>query len=186
VDTIARAADVPRRKTRIVLTLLKRHGMVREHRGGVWERTADDVTEADLSRELIDYEDRRRRDRAKLSAMIRYCQTARCRTRLIREYFGEKPPADFRCGHCDIDVSAPASGRNGAMPEPTANRPANVRTGPAPRTEIGRDLSVSPGEEVVHDTFGRGIVVAVEGERAEVDFGGHGVRTVRSEFLTHA
>ena len=36
VAEIAEQAEVPRRKTRIVLTLLKRHGMMREHRGGEW------------------------------------------------------------------------------------------------------------------------------------------------------
>ena len=66
LDQVAEMADVPRRKVRIVLTLLKRHGMVREHRGGVWERTAPDVTAADLSRELTDYEERRQRDRAEV------------------------------------------------------------------------------------------------------------------------
>lgn len=63
LDEIAEAADVPRRKTRIVLTLLKRHGMVREHRGGAWERLSDDVTRTDLSKELRDYEERREMDR---------------------------------------------------------------------------------------------------------------------------
>src|SRR5690606_3447872 len=80
---IAAAADVPRRKTRIVLTLLKRHGMVREHRGGVWERLADDVTKTDLRHELRDYEERRELDRRKLEAMVRYCRTAQCRTRML-------------------------------------------------------------------------------------------------------
>src|SRR5690606_2612000 len=79
---IAEAADVPRRKTRIVLTLLKRQGMMREIRGGSWERLADDVTRADLSRDLRDYEERRAADRRKLQAMVRYCRTARCRTRV--------------------------------------------------------------------------------------------------------
>jgi ATP-dependent DNA helicase RecQ len=66
LDEIAEAADVPRRKARIVLTLLKRHGMVREHRGGEWERLAEDVTAADLSRELRRLRGAPRADRAKL------------------------------------------------------------------------------------------------------------------------
>ncbi len=175
---IADAADVPRRKARIVLTLLKRRGMVREHRGGVWERLADDVTRTDLSRELRDYEERRELDRVKLEAMIRYCRTAQCRTRMVREYFGESPPADFRCGHCDndqgdastflevADQSHPVSG-DGVVPALAAD---------------DEDLAV--GEDVVHDTFGRGMVLDVQGERVEVDFGGHGIRTVHSERLT--
>ena len=47
---------------------------------------------ADLSSELTDYEDRRKRDRHKLDEMVRYCRTARCRTRMIMEYFGETQP----------------------------------------------------------------------------------------------
>src|SRR5690606_4832751 len=78
---IAAAADVARRKARIVLTLLKRQGTMREHRGGVWERLGEDVTRADLSGDLRDYEERRVADRGKLEAVVRYCRTAQCRTR---------------------------------------------------------------------------------------------------------
>jgi ATP-dependent DNA helicase RecQ len=164
---IAEAADVPRRKARIVLTLLKRQGMVREHRGGVWERLAEDVTRTDLSRELRDYEERREMDRRKLETMVRYCRTAQCRTRLIREYFGEEPREDFRCGHCDNDATAELDPALDSDPE---------RAG-VPRTRW------VPGEEVTHGTFGGGIVLGLEGEKAEVDFGGHGIRTVRQEDL---
>src|SRR3712207_9428903 len=41
LDDIAKQADVPQRKARIVFVLLKRHGLVREHRGGKWGRLAD-------------------------------------------------------------------------------------------------------------------------------------------------
>ncbi|HEV8235093.1 MAG TPA: RecQ family ATP-dependent DNA helicase, partial [Gemmatimonadaceae bacterium] len=37
LDHLAEKSGVPRRKTRIVLVLLKRHGLVREYRGGSWE-----------------------------------------------------------------------------------------------------------------------------------------------------
>jgi ATP-dependent DNA helicase RecQ len=39
----------------------------------------------------------------KLRRMIAYCRTARCRTRFIMEYFGQDPPDDYACGHCDAD-----------------------------------------------------------------------------------
>jgi ATP-dependent DNA helicase RecQ len=181
LDEIAEVADVPRRKARIVLTLIKRQGMVREHRGGEWERIADDVSEADLSRELIDYEERRERDRAKLDAVVRYCRTAQCRTRIIREYFGETPPPDFQCGHCDSDTTPrqepAAAATNGA--EPHADEFASLLED-AVHDEPG---AFEAGEEVTHGTFGRGVVLAADGDRVEVDFGGHGVRTVRSSFL---
>jgi len=174
LNEIAEVAGVPRRKARIVLTLLKRQGMVREHRGSVWERVADDVTAADLSRELTDYEERRSRDRAKLQAMIGYCRTAQCRTRLIREYFGEQPREDFRCGHCDTDVGTPPSFTSEAD-----EHGGSDRGGDAPRALV-------PGLEVRHPTFGAGVVLAVSEERVEADFGGHGVRSVGADMLTPA
>jgi ATP-dependent DNA helicase RecQ len=102
VDDLADKAGVPRRKARIVLVLLKRHGLVREYRGGSWERmTTERLTSVDLSADLTDYEARRQQDRAKLRSMIQYCQNAQCRTRFILEYFGEEVEPDWECGNCD-------------------------------------------------------------------------------------
>ncbi|HTA72948.1 MAG TPA: RecQ family ATP-dependent DNA helicase [Gemmatimonadaceae bacterium] len=108
LDDLANAAGVPRRKARIVFTLLKRHGLVREHRGGSWERLAGHLTQVDLSHDLIDYEERRAKDQAKLRSIIRFCQTAQCRTRIILEYFGEPVAVDWRCNNCDACDSSAA------------------------------------------------------------------------------
>lgn len=176
VQEIGDLTEVARRKVRIVLTLLKRHEMMREHRGGLWERLAPDVTTADLSRELTDYEERRARDRRKLEAMVRYCRTARCRTRLILDYFGEEHPEDFRCGHCDSDAATTGATHTGiALAEGEPLLPDD--DGEEEEHELW------PGEEVHHETFGEGVVLAVDGERAEVDFAGHGTRTMRVDFL---
>ena len=102
LDDLANKSGVPRRKARIVLVLLKRHGLVREYRGGSWERLRDRLTSVDLSADLTDYEDRRLQDRVKLRTMINYCQSAQCRTRFILEYFGEQVDPDWRCGSCDV------------------------------------------------------------------------------------
>src|SRR5215204_5701496 len=101
LDDVADQAGVPRRKARIVFMLLKRHGLVREYRGGSWERHADNLTAVDLSHDLTDYEERRRRDQEKLDAMVRFCQTARCRTAFILEFFGEDNDPAWKCGNCD-------------------------------------------------------------------------------------
>jgi ATP-dependent DNA helicase RecQ len=101
VDDLAEQAGVPRRKAKIVLGLLKRHGLVREHRGGAWERFGDRLTDVDLSADLVDYEERRLKDQAKLRAVIEFCQTTSCRTRFILEHFGEPAPEGWRCGNCD-------------------------------------------------------------------------------------
>ena len=101
LEDVAAAADVPIRKTRIVLTLLKREDAVREYRGGGWERVVEDVAQTDLEADLLDYEARRRADREKLDAMIAYCRTARCRTAHVMAFFGQEPGEEHRCGHCD-------------------------------------------------------------------------------------
>ncbi|MGH7678137.1 MAG: RecQ family ATP-dependent DNA helicase [Gemmatimonadaceae bacterium] len=103
LDDLSQQSGVPRRKTKIVLVLLKRHGLVREYRGNQWERTSDQrLTDVDLSADLTDYEQRRLQDRAKLRAMVSYCQSAQCRTRVILQYFGEPVEESWACGQCDM------------------------------------------------------------------------------------
>jgi len=101
LDDIAEQTGVPRRKAKIVFLLLKRHGVVREHRGGKWERLKDDLTSLDLGSDLTDYEERRAKDQAKLRTIVQFCQTTACRTRFILEHFGEKVVGGWRCGNCD-------------------------------------------------------------------------------------
>jgi ATP-dependent DNA helicase RecQ len=101
LQDIAEQSGVPARKARIVFGLLKRHGLVREHRGGSWERLGQNLTAVDLSADLLDYEERRAKDQAKLRAMVSFCQTTGCRTRYILEHFGEAVEPDWRCDNCD-------------------------------------------------------------------------------------
>ena len=127
LDTLAERSGVARRKARIVLVLLKRHGLVREHRGGGWERLQSRLTSVDLSADLTDYEARREQDRAKLRAMVHYCQSARCRTRFLLEYFDEAFDPDWVCGNCDAcDVQRAHALRapRGASAEYSLSRPA--------------------------------------------------------------
>jgi ATP-dependent DNA helicase RecQ len=103
IDDLADQSGVARRKAKIVLVLLKRHGLVREYRGGRWERVSDQrMTDVDLSADLTDYEQRRLQDRAKLRAMVAYCQSAQCRSRFILQYFGEPTDDEWQCGSCDM------------------------------------------------------------------------------------
>src|SRR5262249_23632366 len=102
VDELVGRSGWPRRTTRIVVVLLKRHGLVREYRGGSWERLRDRLTSVDLSADLTDYEQRRQQDRAQLRAMIGYGQSAQCRTRYILDYFGEGVDHVWQCGCCDV------------------------------------------------------------------------------------
>ena len=98
---ITELTEVPQRKAKIVFALLKRHGLVREHRGGRWQRLRGNLTSVDLSNDLTDYEERRANDQKKLRTMIDFCQTMDCRTKFILEHFGEEVSADWACGNCD-------------------------------------------------------------------------------------
>ena len=101
LNDVADQSGVARRKARIVLTLLKRHGVLREHRGNLWERLKSGLLKVNLSDDLTDYEERRVLDHRKLETMIAYCQTARCYTRFILEYFGETDvEPEWRCQNC--------------------------------------------------------------------------------------
>ncbi|HVH12281.1 MAG TPA: ATP-dependent DNA helicase RecQ [Longimicrobium sp.] len=179
VDELSDMAEVPRRKARIVLTLLKRHGMVREHRGGLWERLVPDVAAADLSRELQDYETRRAQDRVKLEEMVRYCRTAKCRTRLILAYFGEEHDEGWTCGHCDNCVAPRVEGVPASAEAPAIAADAFAMAAAGEAVD-----AFSAGDEVAHGTFGEGLVLAIVGDRAEVDFEGHGTRMIRLDFLS--
>ena len=119
LETLADRSGVARRKARIVLVLLKRHGLVREHRGGGWERLQSRLTSVDLSADLTDYEARREQDRAKLRAMVAYCQSARCHTRFLLEYFGEAVDGDWVCGNCDACDAQLAFARRRSVSPPS-------------------------------------------------------------------
>jgi ATP-dependent DNA helicase RecQ len=124
IDDLSGQSGVARRKTRIVLVLLKRHGLVREYRGGSWERLQNRLTSVDLSADLTDYEQRRLQDRAKLRAMINYCQSAQCRTRFILDYFGENVDPEWKCGDCDACTAPVVTRRARTMPTETQREAA--------------------------------------------------------------
>jgi len=101
LEDLADSTEVARRKVKIVLTLLKKHGLAREHRGNNWQRLRDNLTSVDLSADLTDYEERRARDQAQLDTIVQFCQTTGCRTAFILEHFGEEVPPGWSCGNCD-------------------------------------------------------------------------------------
>lgn len=108
---IAAVTEVGPRKVKIVLALLKKHGLAREHRGNNWQRMRDNLTSIDLSADLTDYEERRARDQVQLNAIVQFCQTTGCRTRFILEHFGEVVDPDWACGNCDACDQRAAWGR---------------------------------------------------------------------------
>ncbi|MCA1616600.1 MAG: RecQ family ATP-dependent DNA helicase [Acidobacteria bacterium] len=94
------ANTVAQTKVRVVLSLLKELGLVRELRGARFRLARTDVTAAELERLARQLEEKGERDREKLERVMLYGQSAACRWKLLHEYFDEPFDADS-CGHCD-------------------------------------------------------------------------------------
>src|SRR5204863_9919870 len=93
------APTVSASKLRVVLTVLKGAGLLREQRGSRYQLMSE-VSPESLQGLASAYDERRQRDHAKLEQMVIYAQTALCRTRLLLAALGEEPPWE-RCDACD-------------------------------------------------------------------------------------
>ena len=98
-DVRAAAPALSAAKLRVILTVLKQEGLIREHRGSRYE-VLSQLFETSVEPLVQAYEERRERDRTKLEQMVIYAQTALCRTRLMLEALGEEVQWS-QCGTCD-------------------------------------------------------------------------------------
>jgi ATP-dependent DNA helicase RecQ len=99
---IAEAADVPLKKTRVVLSFLKDAGYAREIGGTSFAPLrAESPDLPALARAAARYEQKRAQDRSRLESMLRYAQSHLCRNKLLFAYFGYAEDAAEPCGTCD-------------------------------------------------------------------------------------
>ena len=94
------ANTVAKGKVRVVLSLLKELKLVKELRGGKFRLLRTDVQRVELEELSALSEAKTEKDKEKLERMMQYGQSARCRWRLLHEYFGEEMEEE-RCGTCD-------------------------------------------------------------------------------------
>jgi len=94
------ANTVAQGKVRVVLSLLKEMKLVKELRGGRFRLLRRDVKRAELEALSRLSEKKTEKDKEKLERMMQYGQSARCRWRLLHDYFGEEMEEE-RCGTCD-------------------------------------------------------------------------------------
>ena len=87
-------------KVRVVLALLKDLGIVKEQRGSKVSLIKPNLSGGVLDDMAARYKARHAADHEKLNRMMEYGQTARCRWKLLLEYFGEDAEWE-RCGTCD-------------------------------------------------------------------------------------
>jgi ATP-dependent DNA helicase RecQ len=105
-DVHAQAGGVARTKVRVLLVLLKEMGLVAELRGARFRLLRADIPEGDLAVMAEEYTRRTDTDRARLEQMIMYAQSARCRWKVLLDYFGVEVAFE-RCGHCDNCLDPP-------------------------------------------------------------------------------
>ena len=103
-----RLPAVARKKSRVVLALLKDAGLVRERRGSRFARGGRVAGDDALDLLARTYRERGDRDREKLERMEEYARTAYCRWVALHEWFGEAMPVE-RCGRCDNCVKGIAA-----------------------------------------------------------------------------
>jgi ATP-dependent DNA helicase RecQ len=96
----ASVADVAPTKTRVIISLLKDLGVVKEQRGAHVRLLKEGISGGNLTAMAEEYRSRHASDREKLERMMGYGQSAACRWALLLEYFGE-PAEGVRCGVCD-------------------------------------------------------------------------------------
>jgi ATP-dependent DNA helicase RecQ len=94
------ANTVASAKVRVVLSLLKELQLVKELRGSLFRLSRVDVNRAELEEFARLSEQKVEKDKTKLERMMQYGQSAKCRWRLLHDYFGEEME-DERCGTCD-------------------------------------------------------------------------------------
>jgi ATP-dependent DNA helicase RecQ len=87
-------------KVRVVLSLLKDLKLVKELRGGRFRLLRTELKYTELEELSRLSEEKTEKDKEKLERMMQYGQSAKCRWRLLHEYFGEEMEEE-RCGTCD-------------------------------------------------------------------------------------
>jgi len=209
IDSIAEAAELPVRTVRVVLSLLVELGLAAEEDGAKVRSCGATADDEELATAALRYEERRREDRARLDAVVRYATSTLCRTRILLAYFGED--AASTCGHCDSCLrrvrraeedarkeeerrlseeaearvaAARAAAAAAAAESAHLRRPLRTFRPSRKKPEVkASQRTLAPGSRVTHPAFGEGEVLVVHDDRVTAFFPGRGERTVKLSFL---
>ena len=97
LKAVVEASGLGEKRVKVIVAQLIGAGAV-ERKGRALVKVRE-LDAADLQSVLQEYEQLQLDDRERLESMMRFAQSAACRRRLIREYFGEDRGDD--CGNCD-------------------------------------------------------------------------------------
>ena len=102
--TIASDSGVGRRRTQVILHLLREAGFIRRTQRGYALKTKHLPSNEAFQALLHTYTDRATSDKTRLAEMMHYAEVPSCRTKVIRAYFDE--PAGEPCMRCDNCLAA--------------------------------------------------------------------------------
>ena len=167
-DGIAQAASLSETKVRVALKALADAQLVQREQQEFHPASAD-LDAAAVEALVEDYRARALQDRARLDQLTDYAHSARCRWRMLLEYFGEAPEWS-RCGHCDNclhppQVLAPVRRKAAPPPEPAAS-------------------GLEPGQRVTVPQLGDGTISEIKGEAITIAFPDGHQRTFLRSYVT--
>ncbi len=211
-DSISENADVGKRRTQVILHLLREAGMIRRSKDGYTLKHNEAPTDEALEKLLKVYEDRAQHDKDRLSEMMHYAETVDCRVQVIRTYFGDaagepcgrcdnceqravegtrKGSADIKVGHEEIALAAAAEVRRAdeAHDRREVTRLETmhgtiVTTAPETLPHAAEEPALAKGTPVTHKRFGPGKVKDVYNGVALVHFTKEGDKKLKVEFLS--
>ena len=209
--TIAADSGVGRRRTQVILHLLREAGMIGRTRRGYALKSTEPPSAEVLEQMLKTYTDRAASDKGRLAEMMHYAETPNCRTQVIRAYFDD--PTGEPCLRCDncaaenreaithpaLDVVTNQAGGAGAPAEPASpdlhHEQVHVvetmhgsyqTTREAPEAAPAAEIAFQPGDRVRHEKFGPGKVLDVFNDTLLSDFAKAGSKRLRSDFVSAA
>ncbi|MFL6282536.1 MAG: RecQ family ATP-dependent DNA helicase [Pyrinomonadaceae bacterium] len=184
-DIQERAAGVAAVKVRVILSMLKEAGAVREGRYSRFTTARADLTRAEVEELSRRCAEKGEKDREKLASVMRYGQSAECRWKLLHEYFGEEFPEE-RCDACD-NCTDPLEEQLGLAQTETPKRasaPEEKRRDSEETAHAVVEIEFKKGDAVETPKHGAGRVAEVEGDKVTVSFPDGEKRTFKKEFVT--
>ena len=181
------SAGVSASKVRVILSMLKEAGAVREGRYSRFTTTRGDLTRAEVEELSRHCAEKGEKDHEKLASVMRYGQSAECRWKLLHEYFGEEFPEE-RCDACD-NCTDPLDEQFGLAQTETSKKEAARDEKRRDSEEIAHavvEIEFKKGDAVETPKHGAGRVTEVEGDKVTVSFPDGEKRTFKKEFVTHA
>jgi ATP-dependent DNA helicase RecQ len=178
LDTLQAQLGRPRDKLRVVVSLLRRGGIVAAGTVSSPERLVlrrPGLEVAALQGLLEAYRNKQEGDRDMLERMVFYAQTGHCRWQTLLSHF-EAEPLEGPCGTCDNCVrlrghlAAQAAAQDTAIEAAAAARPRPV-------------VPFEPGQRVRAKRYGDGVVVACDTLTVTVAFEGGTERCFQNGFV---